>query len=530
MKRIFKLLCYVTLMGALVLGACTESSGDEDRTEQGDDPGQKPDPDPDPDPEPGPPDPLEDGKLCILAIGNSFSQDAVEQYLYELFEAAGIEAVIGNMYIGGCSLETHWSHAQSGAGAYAYRKVVKGSKSERNNVALATALADEPWDFVTLQQASGFSGVYSSYNPYLADLIAYVKSKAAVQVWFHQTWAYMQGSNHESFPTYGKDQTTMYKAIMSAAQQAMSDNKELAGVIPSGTAIQNARTSFYGDTFNRDGYHLETTYGRYTAACTWFEALSGKSAVDNTYAPATVDKTAAEIARHAAHAAVAKPYEVTVLTDYQKPPVVEGPLTAPLYIDFGGNSSASPWNSISAKDATHVTLKDAQTNYTSATLSISPAFSDSFGGVGSEPASDIVSGGITWPKSAWADSFVVDGTAGAGDSAPVEITISGLTASQTFDVTILAARYNGTRTARATDFTLTGATRADGRIQQGIRLGSGAGQYPTWEDVPFEEYTLTFSGVSPSQAGTLQLSVKGVDVGSTVVQGNISALCIAPAN
>lgn len=60
----------------------------------------------------------------------------------------------------------------------------------------------------------------------------------------------------------------------------------------------------------------------------------------NAYAPTTIDKTAKEIAQHAAHAAVAKPYAVTVLTDYQKPPVVEGPLTAAVYVDFGGNSSA----------------------------------------------------------------------------------------------------------------------------------------------------------------------------------------------
>ena len=37
--------------------------------------------------------------------------------------------------------------------------------------------------------------------------------------------------------------------------------------------IQNGRSTALGDTFNRDGYHLELTYGRYTAACTWFETL-----------------------------------------------------------------------------------------------------------------------------------------------------------------------------------------------------------------------------------------------------------------
>ena len=35
----------------------------------------------------------------ILAIGNSFSADAVEQELYGLFEAVGQKVVIGNMYI-----------------------------------------------------------------------------------------------------------------------------------------------------------------------------------------------------------------------------------------------------------------------------------------------------------------------------------------------------------------------------------------------------------------------------------------------
>lgn len=37
--------------------------------------------------------------LRILAIGNSFSQDAVEQNLYEICAAAGQQVIIGNMYI-----------------------------------------------------------------------------------------------------------------------------------------------------------------------------------------------------------------------------------------------------------------------------------------------------------------------------------------------------------------------------------------------------------------------------------------------
>ena len=73
----------------------------------------------------------------ILAIGNSFSQDAVEQYLHELAEAEGISTIIGNMFIGGCSLERHVKNARDNAPAYAYRKIgTDGKKREKGKMSL----------------------------------------------------------------------------------------------------------------------------------------------------------------------------------------------------------------------------------------------------------------------------------------------------------------------------------------------------------------------------------------------------------
>ena len=96
----------------------------------------------------------------ILAIGNSFSQDAVEQYLHELAEAEGISTIIGNMFIGGCSLERHVKNARDNAPAYAYRKIgTDGKKREKSKMSLETVLADEDWDYVSLQQESPFSGM-----------------------------------------------------------------------------------------------------------------------------------------------------------------------------------------------------------------------------------------------------------------------------------------------------------------------------------------------------------------------------------
>lgn len=51
---------------------------------------------------------LPEGKsLKVLAIGNSFSVDAME-YLYDIAKSAGYtDIVLGNLYIGGCTLEQH---------------------------------------------------------------------------------------------------------------------------------------------------------------------------------------------------------------------------------------------------------------------------------------------------------------------------------------------------------------------------------------------------------------------------------------
>ena len=252
----------------------------------------------------------------ILAIGNSFSQDAVEQYLHELAEAEGISTIIGNMFIGGCSLERHVKNARDNAPAYAYRKIgTDGKKREKGKMSLEAVLADEDWDYVSLQQASPFSGMYETYEASLPELIEYVKARLPkkTKLMLHQTWAYASTSKHSGFKNYNCNQLTMYQAIANAVKKAAKANK-IKIVIPSGTAIQNARTSFIGDHLNRDGYHLDVKIGRYTAACTWFERIFKHNVVGNPYAPEGLDEARKAVAQKAAHAAVKHPYKVTELS------------------------------------------------------------------------------------------------------------------------------------------------------------------------------------------------------------------------
>lgn len=466
-----------------------------------------------------------DGILRILAIGNSFSQDAVEQYLYELFDAAGQKVIIGNLFIGGCTLETHYKNMQSGEGKYYYRKIVDGVKTEKSGVSIQNGLADEKWDYVSLQQASGKSGQYETYNPYLSELLAFVKSSVdnpSLKLMFHQTWAYASSSTHSEFPKYGSDQMTMYNAIMSTAKQAVNDNPDISIVIPSGTAIQNARTSFLGDSFNRDGYHLETTYGRYTAACTWFESISGTTVVGNVYAPQTVGNQEKAVAQNAAHLAVLNPWSVTEMTDFKNPGSSSEDLSSPLYLDFGGGSSTapSPWTRIASYSSdSPIYIKDGEGNYAPVSIESMAGFTSTFNGVGSEPDSAMEIDGMSYPKAVWSDAVVVGGKAGAGNVGPASIVLSGFSASSFYDVRVLAVRFNGSADARQSSYVISGAEESEA-----ITVNPGLKAFDSVTD--FSPYQATFLGVRPSPEGKLTLKVTGIDTGKAA-EGHVSAMVIS---
>lgn len=467
--------------------------------------------------------PVDDGIVRILAIGNSFSQDAVEQYLYELFDADGQKVIIGNLYIGGCRLDTHHSNMQSGAAKYAYRKVVDGVKTETPNVSLLTGLKDEDWDFVSIQQASGSSGQYDTYTPYLPELLKYIQDNVkSPKLMFHQTWAYASSSDHGEFPKYDSNQMTMYNAIMSAVSSAMRDNPSISILIPSGTAIQNARTSYLGDSFNRDGYHLETTYGRYTAACTWYESISGKSVVGNTYAPSTVDETEKAVAQNAAHLAVLKPWEVTEMVDFKTPVSGDVKFDSPVYIDFGGGTTTAPdpWVRVASYSIDDpIYLKDGDGSYSPLSITTLDGFTASYNGVGSEPASEIVIGSLSFPKSVWSDGIMISGTKEMGDVGPAKVVISGFDPQSTYDIILLAVRYNGSADARISEYALEGSSMSETyQIYTGLKTFTSVESY--------DSYSISFNGVSPSSDGTFTIFVTGKDT-LKAADGHLNALVIS---
>ena len=251
--------------------------------------------------------------IRILAIGNSFSEDAVEDHLYGLARESGLTLIIGDMYKGRCSIERHVRNMREDIPEYKYRKIdAYGEKTEIVDYTLKQALEDEDWDYVSLQQSSPNSGFPDTYD-LLPELVEYVKARVPEDavLMFHQTWAFSKDSPHKEYYRYDNDQLKMYNAIVAAVSQVIPQIEDIKIVIPSGTAIQNARTSILGDDLTRDGHHLSRPHGRYVASCTWLQAVLGKNPVGNKYCPEGMTQKECRAAQKAARKAFRRPNEIS---------------------------------------------------------------------------------------------------------------------------------------------------------------------------------------------------------------------------
>ena len=256
----------------------------------------------------------EDGVLKILAVGNSFSQDGLK-HVFDVAVSAGIYDIQwGNLFIGSCSLATHLENVKADSPSYTYYTSVNSRRESKKAYKLSDAVKSENWDFITFQQVSTNSGVADTYDDLeeLISLVAPLCTNDKVEFAWHMTWAYQTGA--KSLGKYGNDQMQMYNAIVSAVQNKVVPNERISKIIPNGTAIQNARTSYMGDAFTRDGTHLSLDTGCLIAAMTVVHALVGidwktfdYEGVSYIYPNKTFPRLAAESVRNA----INTPFKVT---------------------------------------------------------------------------------------------------------------------------------------------------------------------------------------------------------------------------
>ena len=247
----------------------------------------------------------------ILAVGNSLAKNSLF-YVYDIAKSLGIEDVkVGILHIGGCTLKKHWNNAQNDKKVYQYYKKEDGQWVIEDNISISEALADEKWDYVMFNSYSGDSGKPNKYKP-LNDLTTYVRErvgKNTVFVW-DMTWAYRSQFERKCFAAYDYDQKKMYKSIVKATKKKVLTNEDISIVIPAGTAVQNARTSSFGDTFTKDARHL-TKDARYLVGLTLVSKILDISPGQIQYCPERVSEKMKKVAMTSARKAIRHPYRIS---------------------------------------------------------------------------------------------------------------------------------------------------------------------------------------------------------------------------
>lgn len=338
-----------------------------------------------------------DDTVRVLCIGNSFTVDAVEDYLSPILRSVGKKVILGYPYKGGTTLEMHMGYINAKNPIYNYRKIdAEGAYTAQANTTFDVGLKDEAWDYVVIQTDHNYSGVYSHYFPFLTDLMNYVKTNGKnhnPKFFLYMTWAYDASSTYKDFPLYNNDQMTMYNAIIDCAYRA-AEQAGINTVVPAGTAVQNARTTYIGQNMNRDGYHMNFEYGRYLVGLTYAAVVLGVDPQTVTYHPSTISDNLAQLCRDAVTAALAKPKEITSLSDKWgvNPDVVNQPLARKVSISLETEKAdemmGSKWNFINATDPMAVTenLIDDAFVPTAVRVSVNKAFS------ATEPGSLLLTG------------------------------------------------------------------------------------------------------------------------------------------
>ncbi len=257
----------------------------------------------------------EDGVLRILLIGNSFSEDTFE-YLWEICNSLNINAEIGLCWIGGKQLADHYTYLTNLRDVYEYRLKTTadgGVLQSRMNVTMDTAVTDRDWDVISLQQGYSWElSTYSKLGPIVTFLREHYLQDKPTQINFLMTWALPDAGPGCMLFDFCESQTEMYASIVSAMKNNVMPLD--LPIIPSGTAIQNARSSYIGDALNRDEQHLSYGLGRYISSLTYFKKVTGLEipagvfAPTGTYAVSARDKT---VAIEAVNNAIERPLEVT---------------------------------------------------------------------------------------------------------------------------------------------------------------------------------------------------------------------------
>ena len=284
----------------------------------------------------------------VLTLGHSLAVDAGQMLAKVAKEEGTTDITVATLYYSGCTLQQHYKFmTENTPYRFFYVNTLEAADTApvyyENTYTMYDALTYTDWDIIIMQNGVFTSGQQNGYDPYLDRIIDYVnqhKTNPKAKLIWNMTWtapedADLLATSREVSPGYedkfqdyfGSSADAMYQGIVDCVRSKIMTHPIYTAIIPSGTAVMNARTSYLEDKdLYRDYIHVND-YGRLLAAYTWYSILTGKKieAVNMDAIPAALryygdDREAGDLVLtddmkaiivESVQNAIANPYQVT---------------------------------------------------------------------------------------------------------------------------------------------------------------------------------------------------------------------------
>jgi len=257
-------------------------------------------------------DPSKDEELNVFFVSNSTCYYFTDE-LYGLLKAAGYKKVnLALVYYSGCSIQRHYEWYRVSNKGYQLRIINENGLQIYEDQSLIESMRRKNWDVISFDNnartfASGDTKTALGITePYFGLLFRELKGLfPQARFFWHQVWANEIGY-HLAFQMTSREQRTQ---VFQAKLGLMNHMVEKYGVegVPTGNAWEKIRDlplfaqplpqfpqvdhftlcsrivkDAFKDDFTHDG---DIGGGQYLNACVWFEILTGKSCIGNTFRP-----------------------------------------------------------------------------------------------------------------------------------------------------------------------------------------------------------------------------------------------------
>lgn len=236
----------------------------------------------------------EDGNLKILTLGHSLAVDACHMLAQVAANEGVTNLTVGTLYYSGCSLKQHVGFIESNQPEYHLYMSSSAAPSVptiMESVTMKDALRYQDWDIIIMQGGVFETAKSESFtNGNIQTIQNFVKENVIKKDFFfawNMPWVpasepdlqnkypYADNPYISNYLPYGNNRVAMFNEIAKCVGNHIVTDSTFKFLIPSGTAFENAMTSYLTEFDLHRDYTHATDLGRLIASYTWFCKLAG---------------------------------------------------------------------------------------------------------------------------------------------------------------------------------------------------------------------------------------------------------------